>query len=91
MHLKNKIPNNTSENIFFLYFLITVKYLQLCYQDTAQESENCFVLWEICIGENEMLIFMKTHLFLEQVLQLGIHDQLRQGYCNAQLWQKLDT
>lgn len=41
----------------------------------THESETCFVSWEICLVENDMLIFMKTSIFLEQVFQLGINDQ----------------
>jgi len=61
--------------MLFLYFLIKVNSLWLCYQDAARESKNCFVSREICLVENEMLILMKTNLFLGQVFQLGIHDQ----------------
>lgn len=60
------------------------------------KSNKCFVAWEICLMENEMLIFMEINLFLEQVSQLDFAQaqfmtRVSQGYCTAQLWQKLDT
>lgn len=76
LQFKDRISSNIFLNILLMYYLIKVQYLSVL-PGCTHESKTCFVSWEICLVENDMLIFMKTSIFLEQCFSWEFMTRLR--------------